>query len=447
MENLFELRLETKRLLRDNKPSQKEYEEALPLCRELWEAFSETNNLWDAQQYANCLKQLNMNNEAEEVCDNIYNLFKEDELISQEKAYQYILRIYASVIYSKYIKDLKSPNYEFKGILLEKIQLFISITDGVEWDNYDFVSYSVISGLSYLNKNDNSLDYVMALEILNKLDVKTLSDKPYQYKDSNDKERESASRKEEYYTLKTDLLLKNKQYDECILYCNEALEEITTFHYSNEIWLERKIALALDGIGEATEAINRLKKLIVTSDKWFLLYEIGKLYLKLGNKDDALQYMLKALCTKDPEKMKVKLIEQLGDVLSDIGEIEYAQENYSLAIKIKKENEWFVKDSLLKKVGQEREVLFKDVRRHWIQLLYKYAGKKTGRIDRLLPGNKAGFIKAEKSYYFQSKNFFGRIDMLKVGDSVDFSTCVSYDRKKQQETIEAIAITPIKRNN
>ena len=126
MENLFELRLETKRLLRDNIPSQKEYEEALPLCKKLWEAFSETNNLWDAQQYANCLKQSNMNNEAEEVCDFIYNLFKEDELISQEKAYKYILRIYVSVIYSKYIKDLKSPNYEFKGILLEKIQLFIS---------------------------------------------------------------------------------------------------------------------------------------------------------------------------------------------------------------------------------------------------------------------------------------------------------------------------------
>lgn len=386
-----------------------------------------------------------MNNEAEEVCDFIYNLFKEDELISQEKAYKYILRIYVSVIYSKYIKDLKSPNYEFKGILLEKIQLFISIADDLEWDNYDFISYSVITGLSYLNKNDNSLDYFTALEILDKLDIKTLSDRPYQYKDSNDKERESASRKEEFYTLKTDLLLKSKQYDECILYCNEALEEIQTFHYSNEIWLERKIALALDGMGEETEAINRLKKLIVTSDKWFLLYEIGKLYLKLGNKDDALQYMLKALCTKDPEKMKVKLIEQLGDVLSDIGETEYAQENYLLTIKIRKENEWLVKDTLLKKVEIEKEVLFKDVRKNWIQLLYKYAGKKTGTIDRLLTGNRAGFIKAEKSYYFQSKNFFGRIDMLKVGDSVDFSTCVSYDRKKQQETIEAIAITPIKK--
>ena len=155
--------------------------------------------------------------------------------------------------------------------------------------------------------------------------------------------------------------------------------------------------------------------------------------------------MLKALCTKDPERMKVKLIEQLGDVLSDVGEIECAQENYLLAIKIKKENEWVVKDTLLKKVELEKEVLFKDVRKQWIQLLYKYAGKKTGRIERLLPGNKAGFIKAEEMYYFQIKNFFGRTDMLKVGDSVDFSTCVSYDRKKQQETIEAIAIIPQKK--
>ena len=447
MENLFQLRLETKQLLRNNKPSQKEYEEALPLCKNLWEAFSETNNLWDAQQYANCLKQLNRLDEAEDVCDEIYNLFKDDALISQEKAYKYILRIYCSVIYSKYIKTIKSSNYEFKEILLGKLQLFVYIANGVEWENYDFISYCVIAGLGYLNKNDNSLNYVLALEILDQLDVKTLSDKPYQYKDSNDKKRESASRKEDFYTLKTDLLLKSKQFDECILVCNEALEEISTFHYSNEIWLERKIALALDEMGEEEEAINRLKKLIVTSDKWFLLYEVGKLYLKLGNKNNALQYMLKALCTKDPEKMKIKLIEQLGDVLSDIGEMEYAQENYLLSIKIKKENDWVVKDSLLKKVEGEREVSFKDVRRHWIQLLYKFAGKKTGKIDRLLSGNKAGFIKAEKSYYFQSKNFFGRVDMLKVGDIVDFSTCVSYDRKKKQETIEAIAIMPVKKIN
>jgi tetratricopeptide (TPR) repeat protein len=283
------------------------------------------------------------------------------------------------------------------------------------------------------------------VEILNKLDVKTLSDKPYQYKDSNDKDRESASRKEEYYTLKTDLLLKSKQFDECIFYCNEAFEEIASFHYGNEIWLERRIALALEGMGEAAEAIDRLKKLIVTSDKWFLLYEIGKLYLKLGRKNDALQYMLKALCTKDPERMKVKLIEQLGDVLLNVGETEYVQENYLLSLKIRRENDWFVKDNLMKKVKEEREVSFKEVRKHWIQLLYKFAEKKTGTISRLLPGNKAGFIKAEQSYYFQSKNFFGRIDILKVGDSVDFSTCVSYDRKKQQETIEAIAITPSKR--
>ena len=87
MENLFELRQETKQLLRDNKPSQKDYEMALPLCKKLWDAFPETKYLWDAHQYVNCLKQLNMFNEAEEVCDVIYKLFKEDEQIVKEIAY------------------------------------------------------------------------------------------------------------------------------------------------------------------------------------------------------------------------------------------------------------------------------------------------------------------------------------------------------------------------
>ena len=42
MENLIELRQKTKSLLRDRNPSIEDYNEALPLCKELWAHFSDT---------------------------------------------------------------------------------------------------------------------------------------------------------------------------------------------------------------------------------------------------------------------------------------------------------------------------------------------------------------------------------------------------------------------
>lgn len=56
MGNLDEIRSITKRLLREDSPSLQQYEDAMPLCKELYEAFPETHELWDVHQYANCLK-------------------------------------------------------------------------------------------------------------------------------------------------------------------------------------------------------------------------------------------------------------------------------------------------------------------------------------------------------------------------------------------------------
>ena len=56
--DILEIRNITKQLLRDGKPSVEKLEQALPYCKELYEVFGNTNDLWDVHQYANCLKQL-----------------------------------------------------------------------------------------------------------------------------------------------------------------------------------------------------------------------------------------------------------------------------------------------------------------------------------------------------------------------------------------------------
>ena len=444
MGNLDEIRSITKRLLREGSPSLQQYEDALPLCKELYEAFPETHELWDVHQYANCLKKLNKLDDAELICENVYSEFKDKDL-SQEsnRPFLYIKNLLAWIINDKYVKTIRQPNYQYTGIVLDKLILLNELLNQNE-SNAPSFSYCVLNVLNQLSKISESVDYDKSLFLLNKINPSLLSSEPRHYTDLAGKERELSSQKEDFYKLKSDFLIKNKQYEECIICCNEAIERLESFHYSNEVWFSRKIAIALGALGNIEDAIKKLEKLIVVSDKWFLLYEIGKFYSQLNQPKTALAYMLRAACTKDPEKMKVSLIESIGDLLNELGDKSFAQDNFLFARQIRLNNDWTVQDRLNRKITDERDVAFKEIRKNWIHKLYQLVGSKQGKVNKLFPNKIGGFIQADKSYYFQFKNFFGKSDLLKVGDTVAFIVVASFDRKRQIETEEAMVITPFK---
>lgn len=441
-----EIRLQTRKLLRQNIPSVDEYKKALPLCKELWAHFSDTQEFWDAHQYANCLKKLGELDEAENVCEYIYQTYRDQKLPScQERPFAYILNLYTWIINDKYVKSIRKPDYQYEDIVLDKLFLLHEIIEFVGQDSrlpsFNYCALSVIRVLIKTSKTYND----KMISIINLIDPKDLSSIPTQYTDHAGKEREMASDKETYFQLKSDLLFREKQYEDCILCCTTAIDEIENLHYDNNIWLERRVALALENIGRIDDAIITLKKLILISDKWFLLYELGKCYLRKKETKQALIYMLRAACTKDPEKMKVKLIESIGDIFTDIQEIDLAQENYNFARQIREENDWSVSQTLNNKISTMMPIRFLDIRKHWITFLHDEVGAKHGRIVKILPGHRGGFIQADRPYYFQYKNFFGKSDLSKVGDNVGFIIVGSFDKKKQQNTEEAVAIIPIRK--
>lgn len=441
-----EIRQQTRKLLRQNIPSVDEYKKALPLCKELWAHFSDTQEFWDAHQYANCLKKLGELDEAENVCEYIYQTYRDQKLPScQERPFSYILNLYTWIINDKYVKSIRKPDYQYEHIVLDKLFLLHEIIEFVGQDSrLPSFNYCALSVIRILIKTSKSYNDKM-ISIINLIDPKDLSSIPTQYTDHAGKEREMASDKETYFQLKSDLLFREKQYEDCILCCTTAIDEIENLHYDNNIWLERKVALALENLGHIDDAIITLKKLILISDKWFLLYELGKCYLRKKETKQALIYMLRAACTKDPEKMKVKLIESIGDIFTDIQEIDLAQENYNFARQIREENDWSVSQTLNYKISTMMSIRFLDIRKHWITFLHDEVGAKHGRIVKILPGHRGGFIQADRPYYFQYKNFFGKSDLSKVGDNVGFIIVGSFDKKKQQNTEEAVAIIPIRK--
>ncbi len=444
MGNLDEIRSITKRLLREGSPSLQQYEDAMPLCKELFDAFPETHDLWDVQQYANCLKKLNRLEEAEQVCEDVYSEFKDTEIVkTQSQAFLYIENLYAWIINDKYVKTIKQPDYKYSEMVFGKLILLYDLLKDTKATKPSF-PYCALTVLKQLNKQKGKIIAAEGLEILSLISLSELSTEAKSYTDSYGKTREFASLKEDYYTLKSDFLLDAKRYEDCIICCNEAMETLERLHYDNGVWFSRKIANSLGGLGNIEEAINNLEKLTTVSDKWFLLYEIGKYYLQLNNLDEALTYMLRAVCTKDPERMKVSLIESIGDLLTEIGDKSFAQDNYNYARQIRQNNDWSVATALQRKITEEKDIESKDIKKKWIQKLYQTVGSKQGKVIKLFNG-RGGFIQADHSYYFQFKNFFSKSDFLKIGDYVEFIVINSYDKKRQIETKEAVAITPIRR--
>lgn len=444
--DISEIRIATKKMLREQVPSQKQCEEALGLCEQLWAAFPKTRWVWDAHQYANCLRRLERLDEAERVCESVYADFKDAELQpEQARAFAYMKILYAWVVNDKYIKTVRQAHYPYASVVSDKLLLLHELIRDTT-ANVPSFPFCVLTVLGQLGRTESTVDCEKVLRVLDLLDPAQLSAEAYRYTDSTGKTRENASQREIYYKLKSDALLKSERYGECIVCCNEATEAIERFHYSNDVWFARKVAIALQALGNTDEAIRKLEKLVAVSDKWFLLYEIGKLYQKRNRPELALQFMLRAACTKDPEKMKVSLIESIGDLLHALKEDEFAQDNYLFARQIRAKNDWTVLDRLSRKIVADREVTLIKLRDGWIRRLYLLTGYKQGKVTRLFPNKAGGLIAADKSYLFRGKNFFGRNGFPQAGDEVAFIVTPAYDKKRGVETEEANVVMPCTKN-
>lgn len=204
-----ELHKQTKMLLRSQLSSEQHYEEALPYCKELYEAFPETNDFWDVHQYANCLKQLGNLDDAEFICDNIYQQFGEIELSKeQERPWGYIKKLYAWIIFEKYIKPLRNPDAQFDGaILIDKMIVLGHLIEQGE-QGAPSMSFCILQAAKYIVKYGENKDYEKLLLLFDIIDEDKLSQEARRFTDQSGKERELASEIEDYYRFKSEVLLK-----------------------------------------------------------------------------------------------------------------------------------------------------------------------------------------------------------------------------------------------
>jgi tetratricopeptide (TPR) repeat protein len=417
----YELRAKAKELR-----SQQNYTEALPIYQKLWE---EENNKWDGWGYAFCLRKNKNFKDAIKVCEKVLEI---------DETFDYIKNIYSWTLFD-YLNS-KELNIETYKKIVEKI-LSLTTEDDLIYSKAIF---------KYLNKLKEKSIYPSdeILSYLEKLTPEKLSKEAYSFTQNN-KKIELAPEFEQYFMYKTKALLEKGLFEECIETSYFALNKLTNFHYSNDIWFKWRIALSYKGLNNYDDSLKILLEIYKIKKEWFIEKELAEIYLKINEVDKALKFALKGIMNFGEIDKKIHLIILLVEIFDKKSMISDAKLHFNLAKTIIDENDWKINldDKFIKKY-QELEYstskeIFKKLRPIWKDIYYSNSEKFTGNISKIMPNGKSGFVSADngKSYYFKIKDFNGKKDNLKEGKKIEFYLEDSFDFKKNKSVKNAVNIS------
>ncbi|MCG9971150.1 tetratricopeptide repeat protein [Christiangramia crocea] len=236
---------------------------------------------------------------------------------------------------------------------------------------------------------------------------------------------ELASDFENWYAYKTKALMKLGQWQDCFDKSKEALEKIEKFHYSNEIWFSRRIALSKKNLGNTDETIQELESILKKKKEWFIQKELAELYYEQEEIDKAFRMSIEAINNFGPLEFKVDLLFLMGKIHQKKNEPELAFKHFSLAKLIRTEEQWKIPQKLRDALSSfsfetispsDIKGLKRELSRYWSSFAKnKEITKKTtgsrGKVIKILNDNergKDGFLDDDGTelYFSISSNFY-----------------------------------------
>ena len=392
--------------------AEKKYAEALPLYRSLWEGFREKCNEWDGWRYAFCLKQLKDYKAALDICRQAFKLNRDFEPVKGLYAW--------CIYYTEIVSQEKDETRFFRAAE--------AITNLVRQDDkYSAYTITVFKVLDYLNgKIAYPADKI--LEWTGKLNPQILDDNVFVFTDKEGKERELASKKEQYYMLRSRALLEKGVFDECIRLCEEGLKIFDKLHHDNNVWFRWRIGLCYEGLGEFEKSLNLQLDLLKMKKEWFIQKEIAEQYYRLGDYNKSLQYALDSALNFGDTNKKINTFIVLSKSLNQLGKSEEARLHENFIVSLRN--------------GEQNKNAENELRKIWNTLKFDAQPQYTGKIKSILPNGKAGFVETEKgkSYYFSIRDFNGKKEKLQVNQPVTFYLEEGYDAKKDRKTMNAVRL-------
>lgn len=451
---------------------EKKYAEALKFFKENKVQFSEEQIAGNVYLIAGMITALRHTNNF----DNAFKFLNHYKLSIDYNTKEIVLNAYGWLLFSKFkaenllndnhhieteiFEDEETiddtGNYHFnKSEIIQLIENFIPLS--LCFDN-EF-AYSVLSNLfnSVLKaeKKKPNASWQFVSDFCNKINPELLKTECRTIdvvRKGEKKPMELASDKENWFAYKSKALMKLGKFQECYDVSKLALETFEKFHYSNDIWFARRIALSKKNLGNSEEAIKELQQILRKKKEWFIQKELAELYKEQGNNDKAFDLAIDAINNFGDLEFKIDLLYLLGELLKAKGDTDMAFKHYALSMIIRQSEEWSVPEKLINAINQfqnEKTPLEKlpalksELKKYWNSFKFQperntiQNKKASGKIDKILHNDEKGadgFIKynGNKSVYFRVNADDVLIRKIIVGLEVVFKIIPATADKKEK---------------
>ena len=278
-----------------------------------------------------------------------------------------------------------------------------------------------------------------ALKYLDMIDPDTLSTNCERVLTSDGKAEEKASDMETWYADRTKYLLQAGEYEQCIDTCNKALARFSVFHYNNDGWIKYRKAKALFAQGKPTDAVGIVKDILAHGlNHWCLFQLLYEIDISTSNHNDALLHAAMCALSDSSHEMRVSFYSDYADYLAMNGCSDEAALHRHLVLLIRTEKEWSLREKHqswtipdeIKSLNKQETI--QKLKNYWYKCRDKNVCWLNGKIVRLLPEGKSGFIEAEdgKSYYFNSRDIRNLKSIPEIGMKARFTLMDKLDKRK-----------------
>lgn len=471
MLTLFDFSQELKKLVKEKK-----YKEALSYFKEnkpsftneqisgneyivsdMTAALRHTNNFDNAFKFLEIYKVI-INNQTKERVLIAYGWLLFSKLKS-ENLHQENSQIESDIFEEDELMESVANHKYDKSETIERIEKFIPIILNINSDYAHSVFSNLFRSVIKYEKQKPNSNWKFINDFCDSVNSENLSiqcDTMDIERKGEMKKMELASDKENWFAAKSKALIKLRKFQECYDISKQALELFEKFHYSNDIWFARRIALSKKNMGNSIDAISELKEILKRKKEWFIQKELAELYKENGDIENAFQFAISAITNFGDLEYKVDLLFLLGELLKAKNENELAFKHFTLCKLLRISKEWKIPlklNSELEHLSKENITIDKigeiknELRNYWDKFKSNqkvnsqgdkhHSETLIGTIEKILNNNekgKDGFIKYDqnKTIYFSISSNNEIINKIKAGLKVVFKIQSATCDKKEK---------------
>ena len=381
--------------------------------------------------------------------NNIDAIFKFVQIYNinfNENLHEMVLNAYGWALYDKYKKDSQEQNFDkylFLNLFQTLIPLFLAKNSPYSY----MVLSNIFKTVLKKEKESQNKDYKYINDFCSLFEPNNLSRETSIVQIKN-KDKEIASDFESWYQNKSKALYELGNFKECYEISKQALENIDNFHYNNDLWFARRIALSKKEFGNTLEAIEDLEIIFKKKKEWFIQKELAELYFENNDIEKSFKYAIEAICTNGFGKLefKIGLMFLLGKILKEQKKNDLANKHF-LAIKIiREEHEWKIPEELQNEIDSTKSKILhenpiKELIKYWkTQNGTKDEHTLIGTIKKILHDNekgKNGFLTSnDTDYYFTLPSHLNFTKDVKLGSKVIFISIEQESGKKKAKILK-----------